>query len=100
MISMLFGLPREIIHLSSVVKLRKNDRKVLETLLSKVWRVRKDATKSEILGLSLRFAESNLDRFLETALRDLETEPMFDILRHPARGAKTDARRVEEYLYL
>ncbi len=47
----------------------------------------------------MRFAHSKLDEFVATVIEDLERESVIDLLRNPREGEKTDARRVEEYLY-
>ncbi len=81
------------------MKLRKEDQELLDKLKSTVKAVRGEASGSEVLGLSLRFTHSRLDEFVATVVKNLANEPILDVLRHPSEGAKTDARRVEEYLY-
>jgi predicted AAA+ superfamily ATPase len=83
----------------AVVKLRKEDQKILEELKSKVKTVKGETSGSEVLGLSLRFTYSKTDEFLATVIKNLEKESVLDLLRNPSEGEKTDARRVEEYLY-
>ncbi len=82
-----------------VVKLRKEDQRILDELKSKIKAVRGETSGSEVLGLSLRFTHSKLDEFVATVIKNLENESVLDLLRHPSDGEKTDARRVEEYLY-
>lgn len=83
----------------AVVKLRKEDQKTLDRLQSTIRGMKMGTSKSEVLGLSLRFAHSKLDEFVATVIEDLERESVIDLLRNPREGEKTDARRVEEYLY-
>ncbi len=80
-------------------KLKKNDKKTKDKLTSAVSKVKGKANKSEVLGFSLRFAQQNLNRFLASLLEDLERDPLLEILRNPARGKKTDAKKIEKYLY-
>jgi len=41
-----------------------------------------------------------MDEFLDKILEDIKDEPMLELLKNPARtGKKTDARKIEEYLY-
>ncbi len=83
----------------AVVKLRKEDQELLDKLKSTVKAVRGEASGSEVLGLSLRFTHSKLDEFVATVVKNLTNESVLDVLRHPSEGGKTDARKVEEYLY-
>jgi len=82
-----------------VVKLRREDQEILDELKSKVKAVKGHASGSEVLGLSLRFAHSRIDEFVATASRGLEDDTILGLLRNPGEGGKTDARKVEEYLY-
>lgn len=82
-----------------MVKLRKEDELRLERLAQEIMKVKGKESKSKVLGLSLKFAQENLNEFLATVLGDLEGEPMLRVLRTPAVGQKTDARKVKEYLY-
>ena len=83
----------------SVVKLRKEDQKVFDELKSRIKDVKGDTNGSEVLSLSLRFTRSRLDDFLAAVIKNLEDEPILDLLRNPGNGERTDARKVEEYLY-
>ena len=83
----------------AVVKLRKGDEKILDGLESTIRAVKGRTNKAEAVGLGLRFAYSKLDEFVVTILKDVESEPLLDLVRNPSDGEKTDARRVEEYLY-
>jgi len=84
----------------SVVKLRKKDKETLEELVSAVQNLKGETSHSEVIGLALKLARTNIDEFLEIILKDIKDEPMLELLRKPARrGEKTDARRIEEYLY-
>lgn len=83
----------------AVVKLRKEDQKILGRLESTIKAVKGETSRSEVLGLSLKFTHSKLDEFLATVLKNLEDESVLDLVRNPGEGEKTDARRVEEYLY-
>lgn len=87
--------------MGNVVKLRERDKKILETLASSVSKIKGQTSNSEVVGLSLNFASSNIDGFLEVILKDVRDEPIIKMLRKPVRkrGERTDARRVEEYLY-
>jgi hypothetical protein len=42
-----------------------------------------------------------MDKFLEVILDDIKDEPLLELLRNQREGAskKTNARRIEEYLY-
>ncbi len=42
-----------------------------------------------------------MDKFLEVILKDIKDEPMIRTTKKSSekRGEKTDARRIEEYLY-
>ena len=83
-----------------VVKLRERDKDALKKLATAVERVKGETSSSEVVGLSIRFARSNIDEFLETILEDLEGDSLVQMMKKPARrGGKTDARRVDEYLY-
>ena len=69
-------------------------------LTSAVENLKGQTSNSEVVGLALKLAKSNMDKFLEIILKDIKDEPMLELLRNPARrGEKTDARRIEEYLY-
>ncbi len=81
------------------MKLREIDKKKLDKLRSTIIKVKGKASKSEVLGLSLSFAEKNLDQFIATGLVDLKNEPVLDLIRKPASGQKTNAKKVKEYLY-
>jgi hypothetical protein len=87
----------------AVVKLRERDKETLEKLASSLSKIKGETSNSEVVGLSLSFANSNMDRFLEIILNDIKDEPLIRMLRKPAgggkRGVKTDARKIEEYLY-
>ena len=83
----------------AVVKLRETDKKKLEKLTSAVSRMKGKANTSEVLGLSLSFVEKNLDEFLAMTISDLSDEPALNIIRHAAKGQKSDATKVKEYLY-
>jgi translation initiation factor RLI1 len=84
----------------AVVKLRKHDKETLEKLASSISKVKGHTSNSEVVSLSLSFARSNIDRFLDGILKDEENEPLIQMLRKPARkGERTDARKIEEYLY-
>jgi len=61
--------------------------------------VKGETSGSEVLGLSLRVTRSKLDEFVATVIKNLENESVLDLLRVPIDGEKTDARKVEEYLY-
>lgn len=86
-----------------VVKLRERDKETLEKLGSSISKLKGQTSNSEIVGLSLKFASSNMDTFLKGVLKDLKDEPIIEMLRKPASGRKrapkTDARKIEEYLY-
>ena len=71
----------------------------MDKLTATISKVKGKASKSEVVGLSVRFAQQNMDEFLGAVLKDLETEPILGTLRNPVEGERTDARRVEEYLY-
>lgn len=83
----------------SVVKLRKEDQKIFDELKSRIKDLKGDASGSEVLSLSLRFTQSRLDDFLAAVIKNLENEPVLDLLRNPGDGERTDARKAEEYLY-
>ena len=84
----------------SVVKLRKKDKETLAKLTAAVQRVKGKTSSSEVVGLALKMANTNIDEFLKTILKNIEDEPVLELLRKPAkRGEKTDARKIEEYLY-
>lgn len=83
----------------SVVKLRKEDQKIFNELKSRIKDVKGNVSGSEVLSLSLRFTQSKLDDFLAAIIKNLEDEPALDLLRNPGDGERTDARKVEEYLY-
>jgi hypothetical protein len=83
----------------SVVKLRKEDQKVFDDLKSRIKDVKGNVSGSEVLSLSLRFTQSKLDDFLAVVIKNLEDEPVLDLLRNPGDGDRTDARKAEEYLY-
>ncbi|MDG6995826.1 MAG: hypothetical protein JRN52_07880 [Nitrososphaerota archaeon] len=84
----------------SAVKLSKKDKETLVKLASAVKLVKQKTSDSEVVGLALDFANSNFDEFLVMLLKDIEDEPLLDILRKPARrGLKTEARKIEHYLY-
>ena len=84
----------------SVVKLRKRDKEMLAKLASAVQSVKGKTSNSEVVGLALKLAESNMHEFLRMVLKDVEDDPVLGLLRNPAkRGEKTDARKIEEYLY-
>lgn len=84
----------------SVVKLRKRDRETLQELSSAVERLKGQTSNSEVVGLALALAKSKVDEFLKMTMKDVEGEPLLELLKRQARkGEKTDARRIEEYLY-
>jgi len=83
----------------AVVKLREADQKILDELKSKVKAVKGEASASEVLGLSLQFARSRVDEFVDAVSKELEGDSILDLLRNPGQGEKTDARKVDEYLY-
>ena len=85
----------------AVVKLRERDKETLEKLGTCISRIKGETSNSEIVGLSLDFASSNMDKFLEEILNDVRDEPIISMLKKPAgkRGERTDARKIEEYLY-
>jgi hypothetical protein len=86
----------------AVVKLRERDKEILEKLTFSVSKIKGRSSNSEVVGLSVRFASSNMDTFLEGILKEIKDEPIIQMLRRPRggkRGQKTDARRIEEYLY-
>lgn len=83
----------------SVVKLRKEDQKIFDELKSRVKDIKGSVSGSEVLSLSLHFTRLKLDDFLATVIKNIENEPILDLLRNPGEGERTDARKTEEYLY-
>ncbi|MGI0083841.1 MAG: hypothetical protein ACREBQ_02050 [Nitrososphaerales archaeon] len=83
----------------AVVKLRERDKKKLDKLTLTIKMLRGKASKSEVLGFSLSFAENNLNEFISAAFPDLEKESIVQVIKNPVSGERTDARRVKEYLY-
>jgi hypothetical protein len=86
--------------LGGAVKLRERDKKTLEKLALSVSKLKGQTSNSEVVGLSLSFASSNLDEFLDGILKEVKNESIIKMLRNPVRGrSRTDARKIEEYLY-
>ena len=81
------------------VKLRKRDKETLDKLVDVVGKLRGDTSKSEVVGLSLKFARSNQDGFLKSILEGVGEDSLLGIVKNSFRGTKTDARKIEEYLY-
>jgi len=86
--------------LGKVVRLRPRDKRTLDTLVDSVSKVRGKTSSSEFVGLSLDFASSNIDNFLEGIIDRMKDDPIMQLMRNPARkGERNDSRRLEGYLY-